>query len=540
MHKTPLLFLFLSLLTLTTSFKLSKDNRFILDDTGRATIFHGVNVVVKLPPYIPNTDKFDPLNSLTSEDIKYMKQMGFNLVRLGIIWESVERKEGEYDIAYLQKMKALVNQLGENGIYTMIDAHQDVFSRKFCGEGVPYFYTEKIGYENKCKSSAIAQILHWINVCKPMDSYGFRLDENGLPLVEDCKTHNFVDYHFAPEMTSAYKSFFDNKYNIQDKFAKFWQVVAKEFKGNKYVVGYDLWNEPFPGGLFDNIWLLWPDKADMEQLLPVYQKVDKAIREVDPNYILFFENMPFPDNIPLFGGLQLGKFTKRPAGDNNPQVYNVHNYCCLSGPTVCSGPEPDLETAKKKCPEYHKKKVEQNLKDATKIKTPLIISEFGACSDSEACYHEILSVVKAAEPNFVSWAYWMYKPFGDHTTSAIALVEKEGIYNKDGTIQAVKEKGLSRAYVQYYQGTPVSFKFTNDNTNFETVFQYDSGVSKGTRIYFNKKLYYGNGYNLSVTNEATKENVAVTVTNDGENYVDITGIPSGLNGKKVKITFTAK
>ena len=72
------------------------------------------------------------------------------------------------------------------------------------------------------------------------------------------------------------------------------------------------------------------------------------------------------------------------------------------------------------------------------------------------------------------------------------------------------------------------------------MFQYDSGVSKGTRIYFNKKLYYGNGYNLSVTNEATKENVAVTVTNDGENYVDITGIPSGLNGKKVKITFTAK
>ena len=530
--------IFLLLLVFAFQFKIDTTNKFILDKFGRHTVFHGVNVVVKLPPYIPKTDAFDPLFSLSDEDITYMKNMGFNLVRLGIIWESVERKEGEYDYDYLSKMKEIVNKLGENGIYSIIDAHQDVFARNFCGEGVPAFYTEKIGYQKKCNSSAIAYILGLVKVCKPMSSFEFRYDEDGLPLIEDCKKKNFVEYHFTPEMTSAYLSFYENKYNIQDKFAEFWKVVAKTFKGNDYVIGYDIWNEPFPGGLWDNLKHLIPGEADMSQLLPVYAKVDAAIREIDPNYILFFENMPFPDFLPLFGGLILGKFTKRPAGELNPQVYNVHNYCCLSGPNVCSGPEPDLKSAKTRCPKYHNKKIKKNLEDADELQVPLINSEFGACSDSEACYNEILGVVKAAEPNFVSWAYWMYKPFGDHTTSAIALVEKEGLFNVNGTIQDIKEKSLSRAYVQYYQGHPIDFNYVNDDTDFETSFTLDTSIPSVTRLYFNHNLFYKNGYAITVVNDVTKEEIKAEIVEVDNNYIDIK-IDQALNGETIRIKFNA-
>jgi hypothetical protein len=34
------------------------------DEFNRARIFHGQNVAVKLPPYLPITDKFDPQYSL--------------------------------------------------------------------------------------------------------------------------------------------------------------------------------------------------------------------------------------------------------------------------------------------------------------------------------------------------------------------------------------------------------------------------------------------------------------------------------------------
>ena len=69
------------------------------------------------------------------------------------------------------------------------------------------------------------------------------------------------------------------------------------------------------------------------------------------------------------------------------------------------------------------------------------------------------TAVKLCEENFISWCYWNYKPYGDHTTSAIEMVSYEGIYNSDGTVQNIKEKGLSRGYVMYYQGRPLEFKY---------------------------------------------------------------------------------
>lgn len=47
----------------------------IVDQDGRERIFHGTNVVYKSPPYYPITDKFDPLYSLSKEDIQFMKQV---------------------------------------------------------------------------------------------------------------------------------------------------------------------------------------------------------------------------------------------------------------------------------------------------------------------------------------------------------------------------------------------------------------------------------------------------------------------------------
>jgi endoglycosylceramidase len=43
---------------------------------------------------------------------------------------------------YLTKINALITKLGEQGIYTLVDAHQDVFARSICGEGVPDFYAK--------------------------------------------------------------------------------------------------------------------------------------------------------------------------------------------------------------------------------------------------------------------------------------------------------------------------------------------------------------------------------------------------------------
>ena len=46
-----------------------------------------------------------------------------NFVRLGVMWEAVERSEGAYDEAYLDKVETLINKLGEAGITVLVDAH---------------------------------------------------------------------------------------------------------------------------------------------------------------------------------------------------------------------------------------------------------------------------------------------------------------------------------------------------------------------------------------------------------------------------------
>jgi endoglycosylceramidase len=74
--------------------KISVDpsTRNIVDEHGRAILFHGVNAVYKVAPFIPTiTGPWTPNDSLNAQDIEYMKEWGFNFVRLGVMWEAVEQ-----------------------------------------------------------------------------------------------------------------------------------------------------------------------------------------------------------------------------------------------------------------------------------------------------------------------------------------------------------------------------------------------------------------------------------------------------------------
>jgi len=64
-------------------------------------VFHGHNIVVKIPPYLPTTESFDPKMSLTDQDIEKLHEYGTNIVRLGVIWQAVETAPGFYDMEYL-------------------------------------------------------------------------------------------------------------------------------------------------------------------------------------------------------------------------------------------------------------------------------------------------------------------------------------------------------------------------------------------------------------------------------------------------------
>ncbi|TNV80334.1 hypothetical protein FGO68_gene8931 [Halteria grandinella] len=334
-----LLLLGMSQASITGRVRIDPVTRQLLDDSNRTVIFHGVNMVYKVPPYIPQGSNFDPELSVTDQDIEDLVRWGFNFVRLGVMWEAVERGPSQYNMTYLDEVEKLVNRLGEKGIYTLVDAHQDVLTRKFCGEGIPSFYAQDELLSHSCYQGYLPIISQYADICKSLEDYNFRKDTDGLPLIEDCQKHMFVQYYLSPESMSLFERLYYNTstQSIQGNFVSFWQVVAERFASNPYVVGYDPLNEPFPSNMYTHPELVGvPGLFDREALQPLYSRVfNEAYLPAGGQKAMFFEPAQFPDFYGMEGGIifNLG-FTEAPGGANHTslQVLNdhTHYYCWYS------------------------------------------------------------------------------------------------------------------------------------------------------------------------------------------------------------------
>ena len=57
------------------------ETRRIIDAEGKERYFHGVNVVVKGPPWIPEATTFDPRQSFVDKDMLTLQELGLNAIR---------------------------------------------------------------------------------------------------------------------------------------------------------------------------------------------------------------------------------------------------------------------------------------------------------------------------------------------------------------------------------------------------------------------------------------------------------------------------
>jgi len=122
-----------------------------VDEHGRQRIFRGVNGVYKIAPWHPVLEGFDANNTLSSEDAMLLNNWGFNAVRLGVMWPGLEPDQGKYDSKYLDAIETIVDNLSRQGIFTLLDFHQDLWARPFCGEGVPDYVFSKCQKEAEGK-----------------------------------------------------------------------------------------------------------------------------------------------------------------------------------------------------------------------------------------------------------------------------------------------------------------------------------------------------------------------------------------------------
>jgi len=148
-----------------------------------------------------------------------------------------------------------------------------------------------------------------------------------------------------------------------------------------------------------------------------------------------------------------------------------------------------------------------------------MFTEFGACFNSEECYNEVTSACDAFDSQLSSWAYWQYKSFGDFTTTGGTA---EGMFNDDGTPQALKVKAITRTYAYAYQGTPESSFFSSTSGAYTTTYLVEDSVTDNTEIYMNPEMWYPNGYKWTVFHaEGGKqmEGTKLALSNDGHDLI---------------------
>jgi hypothetical protein len=183
--------------------------------------------------------------------------------------------------------------------------------------------------------------------------------------------------------------------------------------------------------LFNLVQTIWPGNYDRNDLNPMYKRINEKYMKASNASIMYFEPGQFPDALLGFV-FQLG-FKTPPGGEiGSPNhVLNDHTYCCQIDLNECASGEPAPGSAVK-CKNWHEKRIGTRQNDAVRLGVPMIISEFGACLDSQECVTEITQVADVCDENLAGWAYWEFKPFHDITTSAGD--KSEGFYNKDGSL----------------------------------------------------------------------------------------------------------
>jgi endoglycosylceramidase len=109
----------------------------IVDEFGRTRFFHGTNVVMKEAPWYRPSDWVPGVSSFGEQDVQNMHELGLNVVRLGHHWAGAEPVRGQYNQTFLDIMKKQTKLAEDNGIYVLVDVHQDCLARQLCGHGVP-------------------------------------------------------------------------------------------------------------------------------------------------------------------------------------------------------------------------------------------------------------------------------------------------------------------------------------------------------------------------------------------------------------------
>jgi len=172
-----------------------------------------------------------------------LKAWGLTFLRFLVTWEAVEHAgPGQYDQAYLDYVRAVLQKADEYGFTTFIDPHQDVWSRFTGGDGAPGWTLEAVGFDMGNLQATAAAIVHQTHG-DPFPRMVWPSNYNKLAAAT-MFTLFFGGNDFAPATKIDGVPVQDY---LQDHFIRAMQKVAEVTKDIPSVIGFGTINEPSRG-----------------------------------------------------------------------------------------------------------------------------------------------------------------------------------------------------------------------------------------------------------------------------------------------------
>ncbi|MFX3631509.1 MAG: cellulase family glycosylhydrolase [Candidatus Pristimantibacillus sp.] len=388
--------------------KLTIEGQRFVNEDGAQVILSGVNLVCKEK----QKGYVDPCDESL---FRWFHEQGYNVIRLGLIWDGVEPQPGVYDDEYLGQIKQQIIWAEQNEIYVFLDMHQDLYSLLY-GDGAPEWATFS----------------------------------DDLPHVVG---HMWSDaYLESPAVNTALDHFWSNTpaadgIGLQDHYAAMWKYAAAFFAECTNIIGYDMMNEPYPGSSGQEVFgtiiaayaqsvmgmtevnmnelaALWFDEEKKQEVLvgmvdmavygvlvesaketsqlferevlaPFFNKTAAAIRSVAPDGMLMLETSYF-SNMGVESGLELVRNDEGVVVHH--QVYTPHGY--------------DLVVDTEHYEIYNQDRVDLifavHRKVQERLNIPALIGEWGAFTNHPATLELTKSLVSIFEQNLWSNTYWCW------------------------------------------------------------------------------------------------------------------------------------
>ncbi|KAI0781604.1 glycoside hydrolase [Irpex lacteus] len=277
---------------------------------------------------------------------------------------------------------------------------------------------------------------------------GFRHLDRVVRLCAEQGVYTILDMHTAPGGQNGgwhsdhgcHIAGFWKHRDFQDRLVWLWTEIAKHYKDEKWIAGYNPMNEP--------------TDPDHVRLVEYYDRVHAAIRSVDPHHILFWDGNTYSTDFSRFPD---------DAGTRWPNsAFAIHDYSLYGFP---KSPEPYARTDEQRrrmARSYQKKREWMDQRGLCVWNGewgPVYARKQydGEASDeiNERRYNVLKDQLELYDKDRLSWSIWLYKDIGfqgmvhvDPSTPYMKLLWDSGFLQKKYRL-AVDSWGADDKAVKY-------------------------------------------------------------------------------------------